>query len=55
MVAAASRLAEAYPDATVRGFALVKTVSNPADFEGLETPCVGTVRLYPSGKTHREP
>jgi predicted amidophosphoribosyltransferase len=33
------------PDVTVRGFAVVRTISNPADFSTIADPCVGHVRL----------
>jgi len=55
LLAAASRLAEAFPGVRLRGFAFIRTLSNPADFAALESPCSGTVRLQPNGRTQREP
>ena len=55
MIAAASRLSEAFPGVPIRGIAFVRTVSSPEDFAGIQAPCVGTITLYPSGRTHREP
>lgn len=55
MLAAASRLAEAFPGSRIRGLAFIRTISNAADFVVLEAACVGTVHLNLSGKTHREP
>jgi len=53
LLAAASRIAEAYPNAEVRAFAAVRTMSRQ-DIDTMESPCVGTIR--PQGKwSQRDP
>ncbi|MDA4132801.1 MAG: phosphoribosyltransferase, partial [Thaumarchaeota archaeon] len=44
LLGAANRLAEAFPDARIRGFAAMRTVSNPSDFVDAYQPCTGTIR-----------
>ena len=53
MVAAVARLKEAYPNATIRGFALIRTMS-AEPILAVKAPCGGVVRLLGEG-THREP
>jgi len=45
MWGAANRLAEAYPEALIRGFAAVRTSSNPYEFEELYRPVKGTIEF----------
>ncbi len=45
MWGAANRLAEAFPSARIRGFAAVRTISNPNEFEDLYRPVVGTIEF----------
>lgn len=45
MWGAANRLAEAYPEAVIRGFAAVRTISNPIEFEELYRPVKGTIEF----------
>ena len=52
---AASRLAEVWPDADVRCFALVRTLGFQPDIERLVEPVVGSVRRTRSGKPERLP
>jgi phosphoribosylpyrophosphate synthetase len=53
LLAAASRIAEAYPGVQVRAFACVRTMSGQ-EIEDFEVPCVGWIE--PAGKwTYREP
>jgi hypothetical protein len=53
VLAAASRIVEAYPSAEVRAFACVRTMSGQ-EIEDFEAPCVGWIE--PAGRwTHREP
>lgn len=40
-----NRLQEAYPDATIRGFAMIRTMSNPDEFKNVEDPCIGTITM----------
>ncbi len=44
LLAAASRLAEAYPDATIRAFALIRYRGLVDDLAQHEDPCVGFIR-----------
>jgi len=44
LLGAANRLAEAFPDARIRAFAAMRTVSNPADFVDAYQPCTGTIQ-----------
>ena len=55
LLACASRLSQAYPQAEVQGFALLRTVSNPAEFTGILDPVVGEVSLRSQGDTLRRP
>jgi hypothetical protein len=55
MLAAASRLRQVFPAATIRGFAIVRTVSNPDEFVQMFDPCTGTIRLRDDGQTTRRP
>ena len=43
MLAAASRLAEIYPRATIVGFALVRTLGFVDDIDRIVEPAVGTI------------
>lgn len=53
MLACVAKLAEAYPSAAVRGFALVRTMSDVV-IERIKDPCAGTISITPWG-TRREP
>lgn len=55
LLACASRLHHAYPDAQVEGFALVRTISNPLEFQKILDPVRGSIRLRAKGDTIREP
>jgi len=44
---AASRLFSAYPNAHIRAFAAIRTMSNPSDFKKLYDPCTGTITFRP--------
>lgn len=54
MVGAASVLAEAYPSTQIMGFAMIRTISNAAEFVKLIDPCVGTITRR-GDSTHRDP
>ncbi len=54
LLGAASCLAEAFPQATIQGFAMVRTISNPEQFVKIVNPCVGWIRLR-DGDTFRDP
>ncbi|HET6202893.1 MAG TPA: hypothetical protein VFI25_08840 [Planctomycetota bacterium] len=55
LLAAVSLVRSAYPEADVRGFALVRTKGRVPDIEELVHPCVGRIRLTAEGETVREP
>ncbi len=56
LLGAANRLTQALPKAKIRAFAAMRTISNPADFEALYKPVVGTSQYQPStGDTIRRP
>ena len=41
-----NRLSEAFPDAKIRAFAMMRTMSDPDEFSDVEDPCVGTITMY---------
>ena len=51
---AANRLASAFPDARIRVFAVMRTISNPDDFENTYCSCTGYISLR-GENTFREP
>jgi len=52
---AASRLHHAYPQADIRAFAMIRTISDPAEFRALKDPCIGSIQLRADGQTTRRP
>lgn len=54
MLGAASRLAEAYPEAEIRAFAMIRTMSQPEAFVHIEDPCLGHIQLH-GDQTFRNP
>jgi hypothetical protein len=55
MIGSANLLANSYPDSRIEGFAALRTVSDPDEFQGIYDSVLGQITLYPSGKTHRDP
>lgn len=55
LMGAANKLADEIPGIRIRGFAAVRTISNPLEFNSLVDPVKGIISLYPTGGTHREP
>ncbi|MCX6648859.1 MAG: phosphoribosyltransferase [Candidatus Bathyarchaeota archaeon] len=55
LMGSANRLADAYPQANIRAFAAMRTISSPADFKNFYDPCIGTIELRQSGDTLRRP
>jgi len=53
LLGSASRLADAFPEAHIRAFAAMRTISNPSEFNQLYDPCVGTIDLRASGAIRR--
>jgi predicted amidophosphoribosyltransferase len=54
LLAAATRVREAFPETPIRAFALLRTLGMVAELERLMDPCVGTIR-WRSGDAHRSP
>jgi len=54
MLAAASRLGETYPRATIIGFALVRTLGFVEDIDRIVEPAVGTI-TFRGDEAVREP
>ncbi len=55
LLAAISRLKETLPGARVRGFAIVRTLTDPAEFTQMFDPCAGRIALRNNGHTTRRP
>lgn len=55
LLACASRLQHAFPDAHVEGFAMVRTISNPDEFRQILEPVRGRIHLRERGDTIRRP
>lgn len=55
LLACASRLQEAYPEAEILGFALLRAISNSEEFVSILDPVAGTITLRPQGDTLRRP
>jgi predicted amidophosphoribosyltransferase len=55
LLGAANRLADIFPEARIRAFAAMRTISNPDEFEKVYAPCVGMIDLWESGDTFRRP
>jgi predicted amidophosphoribosyltransferase len=56
LLGAANRLAEVFPGAQVRGFAAMRTISDPSDFVATYEPCSGTIQYRErTGDTLRRP
>ena len=54
VLGAVNRLAETFPKAFIRVFAVMRTISNPDDFSKIVDPCTGTISLVREN-TFREP
>jgi len=54
LLAAASRLVEAWPGIEVCAFAVVRTISNPSKFDAIYAPVVGTI-AFDGEQTRRRP
>ena len=55
LLACASLLAARFPEAEIRAFAVVRSVSNPQEFVGMLQPVAGAISLRPQGDTLRRP
>ncbi len=54
VIACALRLREAYPDAEIRAFAMVRTQGFVENFDKIVDPSAGVIKYYDSGKTFRD-
>jgi hypothetical protein len=54
MLGCINLLEEVFPKADIKGFAIMRTISDIELFKDIEDPCVGTVR-YQNGNLRREP
>ena len=55
LLGAASRMAEALGDSEIRGFAAVRTISDPSAFRSLRDPVLGRITLREDGTCRRVP
>jgi hypothetical protein len=55
LLGCANKLLESYSSIPIRGFAAMRTISNPSDFNHTLDPVVGSVILRSDGRCHREP
>ena len=55
LLGAANKLADAFPNARIRAFAFMRTMSNPAEFANIFDPCKGKITLRDDGCTTRKP
>jgi phosphoribosylpyrophosphate synthetase len=55
MLAAASRLADAFPNATIGCLAVMRAISGAAEFKGVVEPVIGKITLNTNGGTFRRP
>jgi|SRR3989344_2877201 len=53
-IGVASRLKEVYPDADIKHFAVVRTISKPENFVKFNQPCIGKITIR-DGQPHRNP
>jgi predicted amidophosphoribosyltransferase len=54
LLGCASRLNKVFPDIPIKGFAVLRTMSNPIDLNEITDPCVGKITLS-QGETLRKP
>ena len=52
---AVNRIHEAFPDADIRVFAIMRTITNASEFSGVVDPCVGCITLRSDCTTLRRP
>ena len=55
LLGCANRLADAFSQCRIRAFVAMRTISNPAEFESVYSPCIGTIGLYGAGDSFRRP
>lgn len=55
LIGCASRLKEKFPGVPIFAFAVMRTITEAGEFKNYQSPCIGKIELYNSGKTHRSP
>ncbi|MEM2159729.1 MAG: hypothetical protein QXN55_02095 [Candidatus Nitrosotenuis sp.] len=55
LLGAANKLAEIFPNARIRAFAFMRTISNSSEFVSIIDPCKGKITLRDDGETFRDP
>lgn len=55
LLGAANKLADEFPNARIRAFAAMRTISNPAEFVRIIDPCIGSIELGSENYTFRNP
>ena len=55
MIASASRIIEAFPNCSVSGFAMLRTMGYALPFKQLEDPVIGQISLNNWGDANRTP
>lgn len=55
LLGAANKLADAFPNARIRAFVFMRTMSNPEEFKNIFDPCKGKITLRDDGSTIRRP
>ena len=55
LLGAANKLADAFPNTQIRGFAFMRTITNPNEFESIVKPCIGKITLRDDGWPLRRP
>lgn len=54
MLGAINKLADAFPNANIKAFAVMRTISDPDQFSEIVQPCTGTISLV-GNDTFRDP
>lgn len=55
LLGAINKLADAFPNARIRGFAFMRTITNSKEFESIVKPCTGKITLRDDGWPLRKP
>jgi len=55
LLGCANRLVDAFLHCRIRAFVVMRTISNPTEFESVYSPCIGTINLCDTGDTFRRP
>lgn len=55
MIGCANVLRKQFPNVSVKGFAVIRTISQPENFNAINESCVGNIALRANGETQRTP